>query len=324
MMRSAAACLAAALLVAATAGSAAAQGATLAVRAGDSSVIFWRERDAPRRWEAADLRLTNAIEWRPARSAGIAWAEFSMRGAGEARFTRVVLVRIDPRESRITLQHAIDDGRPAWKLDRAPDEAVVALNAGMFTGAMPWGWLVQQGSERLAPGRGPLSSALIVTHGGDVEWVDGDALEAHRARHDIAVAFQSYPTLLTGDGRVPDELHVDAAAATAPARPRAADIDRIHRDARLAIGLDRRGYLLVALTRYDGLRGLLDRLPLGLTVPEMSAVMGALGARQAMLLDGGISAQLLVRTPSGTERFSGSRRVPLALLVTSRTERRED
>jgi hypothetical protein len=43
--------------------------------------------------------------------------------------------------------------------------------------------------------------------------------------------------------------------------------------------------------------------------------MGALGARQAMLLDGGISAQLLLRTPTGTERWSGLRRVPLALLV---------
>jgi hypothetical protein len=50
----------------------------------------------------------------------------------------------------------------------------------------------------------------------------------------------------------------------------------------------------------------------------MSALMGALGARQAMLLDGGISAQMVVRAADGEERFPGTRRVPLALLVRGR------
>jgi hypothetical protein len=224
-------------------------------------------------------------------------------------------VRIDPRAARFSLDQRTEYGNPAWSLDHAPPGAVVALNAGMFTGALPWGWLVLSGNERLAPGRGPLSSAFIVRQDGAVEWVDGDALGAHRARRDIAIAFQSYPAILTGDGVVPDILRTDAVAASLPRRRREADVDRGHRDARLAIGIDREGHLLIALTRFDGLGGLLDRIPFGLTVPEMSALMGALGAKQAMLLDGGISAQLLIRTPEGAERLSGSRKVPLALIV---------
>jgi len=45
--------------------------------------------------------------------------------------------------------------------------------------------------------------------------------------------------------------------------------------------------------------------------------MGALGARDAVLLDGGISAQLLVRDAQGTaRRWPGLRRVPLGLVGT--------
>jgi exopolysaccharide biosynthesis protein len=43
-------------------------------------------------------------------------------------------------------------------------------------------------------------------------------------------------------------------------------------------------------------------LPFGLTTPEVAAVMGALGARRAVLLDGGISSQLLIREGTRTLR----------------------
>jgi hypothetical protein len=46
----------------------------------------------------------------------------------------------------------------------------------------------------------------------------------------------------------------------------------------------------------------------------MGAVMGALGCREALLLDGGISGQLLLRDADGAARvWSGIRRVPLGL-----------
>lgn len=299
MLVGAVAWLAAAPIASGTVGRLEAQGATLAVHGDSGSVVFWRAAHAPQRWRTPHPAVLAALQWRPSTAEGVTWAELSLEADGEARFTRVVIVRIEPTRVRFDLVQRTRGGIADWSLDEAPADAVVALNAGQFTGALPWGWLVMSGQERLAPGVGPLSSALIVRRDGRVEWIDGDDLASHRTRHDLSLAFQSYPALLTGDGDVPSFLR----------------IDRTHRDARLALGIDRDGRVLIALTRFDALGGLLDRIPFGPTVPEMSALMGALGARQAMLLDGGISAQMIVRTPDGHQRLAGTRKVPLALMV---------
>ena len=251
---------------------------------------------APREGEAS-------LAWQPGQP-GVEWAELPLSGRGELGAIKLVVTRIDPAVTRLGLVWGFDakGDRPAWTIARA-ESAAVALNAGMFVDALPWGWVVIDGGERLAPGTGPLSSALIGLDDGSLHWVDGDDVSAWRRRADVSFAFQSYPTLLTADGRQP----------TALSEP--GSINLTHRDARLAIGLDRDGRLLVVLTRLDADIPGLDRIPFGLTVPEMAAVMGALGARQAMLLDGGISAQLAVRDSSGAvQQWPGLRKVPLALV----------
>jgi hypothetical protein len=81
----------------------------------------------------------------------------------------------------------------------------------------------------------------------------------------------------------------------------------------------RDGRVLVALTRFEGLWGALSVLPFGFTTPEMAAVIGALGATRAVLLDGGISGQLRVRERDGGAReWDALRKVPLGLLVSPR------
>ena len=136
------------------------------------------------------------------------------------------------------------------------------------------------------------------------------ALLAHATVPDSAGvrwAFQSYPTLLNA-GSVPHQL-----------REAGCGVDVAHRDARLALGLDGEGRLLIAMTRFDAIGSAFDRVPFGLTTPEMAAVMGALGAVDAVLLDGGISAQLLVRDAAGNaHRWPGVRNVPLALVAHQR------
>jgi exopolysaccharide biosynthesis protein len=92
-----------------------------------------------------------------------------------------------------------------------------------------------------------------------------------------------------------------------------------HRDTRLALGQTRDGRLLIALTRYDAVGEMAGGFPVGPTTPEMAAIMGALGAADAVMLDGGISAQLLLREGTGkTLRWPGLRKVPLALIVSPR------
>jgi exopolysaccharide biosynthesis protein len=125
------------------------------------------------------------------------------------------------------------------------------------------------------------------------------------------MGFQSYPTLLADDGRIP------AALRTAGAGPPASRIDLRHRDARLAMGGTRDGRLLIVMTRFGALGRVAESVPIGPTTPEMAAIMGALGARDAVMLDGGISAQLLLRDPANGKplRWRGWRKVPLALIA---------
>ena len=289
------------VLFAVAAGPAARDEQALAVRLPTGApYVFWRATRAPARWIAPDDGLTALVDWHSGQP-GVEWATLPITGAGEAHALTLVLARIDPRVS-LQLVWDIEDDRPSWSVDRATD-APVAVNAGMFVDRLPWGWVVVDGHERLPPGTGPLSSALVGLANGRLVWVDGDDVSAWRRRRDVRFAFQSYPTLLTGDGTVPSAL-------------RAAAINVTHRDARLALGLDRQGRLLVALTRLDVPIPGADRVPFGLTVPEIAGVMGALGAQHAMLLDGGISAQLTVTDSSGRARaWKGLRRVPLALVA---------
>ena len=292
----------AAALFAAAAGPISREDAGLAVRLpSGASRNFWRASRAPARWTAADARLSRLVTWQRGQP-GVEWATVPISGPGEASALVLVLARLDPRLVSLHLVWAVEHDRPAWTVDRAPTGAALALNAGMFVEQLPWGWVVMNGRERLPPGIGPLSSALVGLADGSLVWLDGDDVTSWRGRIDVSFAFQSYPTLLAGDGEVPLAL-------------REGTINTTHRDARLALGLDRQGRLLIALTRFDAIPGA-DRLPFGLTVPEMAAVLGSLGARQAMLLDGGISAQLAIVDSAGTTKaWKGLRKVPLALVA---------
>jgi len=65
---------------------------------------------------------------------------------------------------------------------------------------MPWGWVSIGGRQILRPGHGPLASVFAIDAAGRVHWVHGDSLAATGG---VVTGFQSYPTLLAGDGLVP-------------------------------------------------------------------------------------------------------------------------
>lgn len=130
-------------------------------------------------------------------------------------------------------------------------------------------------------------------------------------RGHVRLAFQSYPALLVGDGRVPWELE-------APGR----GVDLDHRDSRLALCMDGTGSVIVVLTRFAGFGGTGETLPWGPTVPEMATYMRSLGCRRSVLLDGGVSGQLAVRNENGSvRRWPNWRSVPLALVATPEDRR---
>jgi hypothetical protein len=272
----------------------------LAVRDAEGWHTWWRSSAAPQFWSDSGATLASAAQWMRA-TVGVEFSELVLAGSGEAWRTRLIVVRVDPRVVHLSLDTASVGRRAAWTIDRLRAQDVFAVNAGQFSYSMPWGWVVLHGRQFLPAETGPLSSAFAVDSSGAIHWAHGD-LSRGGLRH-TAWAFQSYPTLLR-DGRVPTEL-LDASGL----------IDVEHRDARAAIGEDRDGRIIVALTRFDALGETLGFVPFGLTTPEMSAVMGALGARDAVMLDGGISAQLAIRDEEGPiHRWRGARSVPLALV----------
>jgi len=267
---------------------------------------WWRADGAPSRWTAPDTIVTDALTWSRL-GAGVEWATARLACAAPAWRAKLIVVRLDPTLLDLSLQLDMTrDQHPAWSIDRAPSDAILAVNAGQFVGSMPWGWVVREGTQLLERGHGPLASAIAFDAQGHVHWVHGDTLPSSEG---ASTAFQSYPTLLAGDGVVP-----------LPLRKPDLGVSHTHRDARLAIGETRDHRILVVLTRFDAFGDVTGALPLGPTTPEMAAVMGALGACDAMMLDGGISAQMLLR-PSGGKpplRWPGMRKVPLALIARAR------
>ena len=275
----------------------------------DGWQAWWNSASAPTRWSGPVPALASAVRWTRV-APGVEHGVLRVAGTGEARRIAIVLLRVDPRRASFSLQ-AQDDGEGGYlpwtiaDVTRDSDPRLLAaFNAGQFSVGRPWGWLVTRGAERQRPGVGPLSSAFVIDSAGAVSLVDAAGIDARRRAGGVAEAFQSYPTILRGDGEVPEQLQGWGRGVSVS-----------HRDSRFALGLTRDGRVLLALTRFDLLGGALSELPLGPTVPEMSAIMGALGCAQAMLLDGGISGQMHI---AGAGTWEGNRSVPLAMLVHAR------
>ncbi len=264
------------------------------------------ERDASEnlRLPATARAVAHAVAWTGIQD-GIELGEVAVSAPNEGRRTRVLLLRYDPAQVRLELVTRIrDDYRGGdWTIDHTRSDAIASINAGQFTGIAPWGWSVMEGREIRQPGVGPLSMAVVEDSSGVLHFVEPDSIGAVRARAGVRTALQSYPTLLEGRGEIP-------AAITTPGL----GVDVPHRDARLAIGLLRDGRVLILLTRFDGLGDAGAAIPFGITLHETASLLQALGAEKAVALDGGISAQMLVRDSLGTTRaWHGWRRVPAGL-----------
>lgn len=257
----------------------------------------------------ADPRLLRLLRWRTIRP-GLEAATLELRAGAVRADVQATVVRLEPARFRFALQHAVRENgmTGTWGIDSAGRAAALAMNAGQFKETGPWGWLVMRGEELRSPGRAPLGIGIRIDTAGRLHWVPPRGEARLRGDRATAYAFQSFP-LLFHDRRVPALLR-DAAA-----------VRLAHRDARLVLAELDDGRVLVILTRYAGLGPVGQRVPIGLTTPETVALAAALGARHAVMLDGGVSAQLLLRDAAGQEvRHPGLRRVPLGIVALPRGE----
>ncbi|HEY0929159.1 MAG TPA: phosphodiester glycosidase family protein [Gemmatimonas sp.] len=247
----------------------------------------------------------SALRWK---GRDVRWAEWPVQLGARGVSATVIVVDIDPARIALALEIARDgDALAPWSLDDAPKDAVIALNAGQFTDDGPWGWVVHRRREWQAPGVGPLSAAFVIDTSGRASILQADEIGDARRRGGWEEALQSFPLILK-DGAMPVGL----------CTPGAVDLE--HRDIRLTLGTLPNGHVLLALTRYAGVGSAGNRLPIGPTTGEMATIMRELGVVRAVMLDGGLSAQMLVRDGSVTTQWSGLRRVPLALVGRRKAE----
>ena len=244
----------------------------------------------------------------------VQWAEWPVRLGAQGIRSRIIVARMPAARLQFALDIARrDDVVIPWSLNEAPSDAIVAVNAGQFTDAGPWGWVVHKQKELQPPGVGPLAGAFVVDSAGGIAILTPQEIASWRSPLRAIEAVQSYPMLLVGASQA-----LRALCSTT------SGIDLTHRDARLAIGVsrDRNGetQVLLALSRFEAPGGVATRVPIGPTTPEMAEIMRRLGADRAMMLDGGLSAQMLVRTLSATTRWPGLRDVPLALVARLRRD----
>ena len=246
---------------------------------------------------------TSPIEWRQV-DRGLERTAFEVQADPHLWHTRVVAVRLEPSAVTFRLRGRVRDHAPAWTVAHAPGSASVAVNLGMYSGIAPWGWTVANRQEIRPPGVGPLSTALAWDIDGRMLWLAPPEIATARASGRTVEAFHSYPTRLDANGAVPQPL---------VSRGDGVDVD--HRDGRLAIGLVADGRVILALTRFYALGEASPALPIGLTLAEMADVMRRLGCRRAVALDGGISAQLMVREHGRQRIWRGWRAVPFGLIA---------
>jgi len=261
--------------------------------------VPWRAF-APGAPAAPDPLLARAIHWDDEQP-GLRAGSFEVRASGGLLVNSVAIVEIDPARYRFSLTAApgfAPRAADAWMADTAVSAAV---NTGLFRkDGTPQGLVLLDG-VRLGQRADWLDAAVAVEDGRPrlVFPRTADSLGAG------ASAFQVLPWLVRA-GRV-------AFGVTSGLR-----LSRTHRDRRLTFCIGSDGLVRLLLSNFEVFGQSAGTIPVGLTIPEQATIAAAVGCADAVALDGGISAQLVVRFPRRVRRMPGWREVPLMMLIRPR------
>ena len=272
------------------------QAAPLQVRAGG---VWTPWRDAAPGSEATREPLFDrAVTWTDS-APGLRSGSFEMRtGDGRLR-NSIAVIELDPARFRFGLGITPPDARTSaedWL--RLDTTLVLTSNTGLFRENGTTQGLVLIDGTRHSSLAGWLD-AVVVLDGSSLRITD---VAGARTLPAGVSAFQTLPWLVR-DGRV-------AFGATSGLR-----LSRTHRDRRITLCLGADGPVRLMLSNFEVFGATAGRVPIGLTIPEQAALAAGLGCRDAVALDGGISAQIALRASGRIVRMPGWRRVPLMLLV---------
>lgn len=264
----------------------------------DGAWRAWRtfREDAPAERDAV---LAGAIAWRDS-ATGVRVGDFEVRVTKGLLVNSVALVELDPARFTFSLVPTPPDGRRTATEIVRDSSVVLVTNTGLFRpNGTPQGIVVVDGRRRSALA-GWLDAVVVLENGRPRVTTIAGA----RSLPDRASAFQTLPWLVR-DGQV-------VLGTRSGVR-----LSRTHRDRRITLCLGFDGVVRIALSNFEFMGQDAGRVPIGLTIPEQALVAAALGCRDAVALDGGISAQLAVRA-SRLHTMPGWRRVPVFLVARRR------
>lgn len=261
--------------------------------------VSWRGY-VPLATATRDSLLARAVSWRDSQP-GLRVGDFEVRTAEGLLRNSVAVVELDPARFRFALASAPDWARrSADEWLRRDSTLVLAVNTGLFReNGTPQGLVLVEG-ERRSGLAGWLDAVVVLDEAGP------RTTDVAGARGLGGVsAFQTLPWLVRG-GRV-------VFGVSSGAR-----LSRAHRDRRITLCLGDDGLVRLLLSNFEVFGATAGRIPVGLTLPEQAAVAAGAGCRDAVALDGGISAQVAVRGATGLIRMPGWRKVPLMMVVRRR------
>ena len=278
-----------------------AQTPTLEVRVGNE----WRPwRDAaPNSAATREALLDLAVTWRDS-APGLRRGDFEVRTASGYLRNSMAIIELEAARFHFSLGITPPSARRSAAEWLASDSTLVLTsNTGLFReNGTPQGLVLVDGSRHSA--LAGWLDAVVVLEDGQVRFTD---VAGARASHlpSRGSSFQTLPWLIR-DGRV-------VYGYTSGLR-----LSRTHRDRRIILCLGATGTVRLLLSNFEMFGAPAGPVPIGLTIPEQAAIAAGVGCQDAVALDGGISAQIALRTGSRMVRMPGWRKVPLMLLVRRR------
>jgi hypothetical protein len=268
----------------------------LEVRVGDT----WRPwRDAaPNSAATHEQLLDEAVTWKDS-AAGLRRGEFEVRTASGYLRNSMAIIELDPTRFHFSLGITPPAARRSAAEWLASDTSLILTsNTGLFrVNGTPQGLVLIEGRRHSA--LAGWLDAVVVLEGSSVQITD---VEGARRLPPAASAFQTLPWLIRG-GRV-------VYGYTNGLR-----LSRTHRDRRITLCLGENGTVRLLLSNFEVFGASAGTVPIGLTIPEQAALAAGAGCHDAVALDGGISAQIALRTGPRMVKMPGWRKVPLMLLV---------
>ncbi len=245
-----------------------------------------KQQTSRRRWAARDAFLQ--VEWGEV-TEGLERAVLPLRRPPNPLEVPLRLLRIDPARQQVIVAHLPDFARADVAEIARANGMVAAINASYFSDEGPIGLLIE-GGQQLHPQSAKWAAHLLIDRAGAIRIVN-----RKQAKTTGAIwAIQGFPAIMSG-GTIFSYIKSGSS------------FNVLEVDRRSAACLTADGRLLLLATD----SGLVN----GLSFYELGTVMGGLGCRDAMGLDGGSSTGFYLKKGEDEEVIHTLKPVPVIIGV---------